>query len=123
MNKLFGGVEGGRKNKPGVMYLGEIWFNEVEEGNKKIDIRPGKLDEFKDLEGKEITYYFKNKEVKVKCTKVKHYSTVAELVAAEDLMQIAPQLKNVKAVKDNIESYYTPDRIEKAGGIVAIHFK
>ncbi len=117
------GVAGGKKNKPGVMYLGEEWFNEVEAGNKKIDIRPGKLEEYENLKNNEITYYHKNKEVKVKCTNVIFYKSVKDLIAAEDLMKIAPQLGNEKAIKENIENYYTSDRIDKAGGIVAIHFK
>ena len=117
------GKFGGRQNRPGEMYLGDVWFAEVKSKNKTIDTRPGPEGKFDSLEGKTITYFHKKDEVKVQCTKVIHYKTVKELIKNEDLMKIAPHLGDDTAIKKNLLNYYTDDKIKEAGGIFAIHFK
>ncbi len=114
---------GGRKYVPGELHLGEAWFEEVKSGKKTIDIRPGALDRYGDLAGKKIVYYNKKDRVEVSCTDVKHYKSLKDLIASEDLKKIAPHLGSEEKIKENILTYYTEERIKNMGGICAIHFK
>jgi ASC-1-like (ASCH) protein len=116
-------ISGGGANVPGELYLGDVWFAQVKAGNKTIDTRPGPTGKYESLVGTEITYKHKNDKVKVKCTDVKHYKSIKDLIASEDLRKIAPHIKSDSEVKKNLLSYYTDEKISSAGGIYAIHFK
>ena len=103
------------------LYTGEEWFSEILSGKKTIDVRPGTYERHKDLEGKEVVYFHKDKEVKVKIVRIVHYNTMAELFNKEDPLCIAPHLGTPDKAKESLTSYYTPEKLRDLGGINAFH--
>lgn len=116
-------VSGGRAQKPGFLYLGEDWFKAAAAGDKTVDLRPGGKDKYKELVGKNFTYYHGNDEIKVNCVKIIHYNTLEDVFKKESLKLIAPHFKTEKEIKDSLSKYYTDSKIKDAGGINIIHFK
>jgi ASC-1-like (ASCH) protein len=113
----------GGKNKPGELYLGEVWFNEVKNGNKTVDIRAGNSSGLLEFEGKNITFFHKKDTIVAKCTKIVKYSSLDDFIKNEDALAVSPHLKTKKDAEKNLKEYYTDEKIKDMGGLLAIHFK
>ena len=111
------------ERKKGTYYMGEPWISQIMDGTKTIDVRIGKASNYEEFLGKEVIYFHKDKQVKVKYEKINHYESLKELLKNEDRIKMAPHTKSDKEYLEVMHKFYTDERVDEAGGVNAIHIK
>ncbi len=103
--------------------LYEPWFTHIENGSKRVEGRRGFPDTYKHLIGEYIL--FRSPESARTCEKkvigLQHYSNIESYLRSELLEEALPGITSFEAACAICYQFWTKEKIQESGGIVALY--
>jgi DNA polymerase III epsilon subunit-like protein/ASC-1-like (ASCH) protein len=103
--------------------LYEPWFTHIENGSKSVEGRRGFEDTYKHLIGEYILFRSEAKACEKKVIGLQHYPAIESYLENEPLEKVLPGITCFEAACAIYYQFWTKEKIQDSGGIVALYLE